>query len=449
MTPPHSHVPIVAICNIAEAFYDFLIRVPDSDSHLKGEAYRGDRAIVWIGAAKLVITSLAIPHEPYLKQHAGYTGTRSTRPATNSHLLCKDIANDPAVLAEIVQFAGAGATIQVAPYAATREFYDLVDLLRSDYHLTVLLADTNERDHMWVRDYIDTKAGFRVLTARWLPNAEDLLLEGIVCPNKAEAAQVAHWFINRGQACIVKNDIGENGFGNVIIRPSEFADKAAILDHLNASTVLGVPPLTVEALVANIGTSSPSFEAFVPPIGQGAPYLTYVSDQLFHGFGDFCGVVIGHELTERAWYPTLVESGLRIAQGLQKMGYVGFFDLDAICDADDRIYLLEVNTRRTGGTHTHDFAHFFFGADYLSRVTLLSDDTLSSSGIQDVNLLHEAASALRYPIGDEERGIFITGTSALERDEFGVIIVGRDTADCVALQSTLVATVARFANTQK
>ncbi len=72
------------------------------------------------------------------------------------------------------------------------------------------------------------------------------------------------------------------------------------------------------------------------------------------------------------------------AHRLQAMGYVGHFDLDTVVNDDGRVYLLEINPRRTGGTHVHEFAEHVFGADYLDKVTLLSNDTLSSGGITDL-----------------------------------------------------------------
>ena len=93
---------------------------------------------------------------------------------------------------------------------------------------------------------------------------------------------------------------------------------------------------------------------------QGEPQITYVSDQLFQGFGDFCGVLVSRELLDTPWYPPLAESGMIIARRLQQMGYVGHFDLDTVVNDEGRVYLLEINPRRTGGTHVHEFAALRF-----------------------------------------------------------------------------------------
>ncbi len=61
------------------------------------------------------------------------------------------------------------------------------------------------------------------------------------------------------------------------------------------------------------------------------------------------------------------DSGMIFARRLQQMGYVGHFDLDTVVDDAGRVYLLEINPRRTGGTHVHEFAEHVFGADYLDN----------------------------------------------------------------------------------
>jgi phosphoribosylglycinamide formyltransferase 2 len=133
-----------------------------------------------------------------------------------------------------------------------------------------------------------------------------------------------------------------------------------------------------------------------------------------------------------------------LARRLQDMGYVGLFDLDTVVNDEGRVYLLEINPRRTGGTHVHEFAAHVFGDDYLDKVALLSNDTLSSGTIRDFGNLLEAVGEFEYPINGEQRGIFITVTSALEAGEFGGIIVGKNSAEVVALQQQVQAAIAEF-----
>ena len=435
-------IPVVVICNISETFYPFLSLAEDTDQLLKGEQYRGDRAIVWAGDPKLVFTSLPIPHADHLYRQAGFEQTAYLAPEQPSAWLSLDILREPALLQRVIDYAGVGKTIQIIPYAATSELMQLIDVLEADYGLTVVLPETPSRDHLWLRDYVDSKIGYRVFAGRWLPDADQLLPEGFACQTVEVAANAAFWFLQNDRACLVKSDIGENGIGNVVLKPGDFASATETLAYLRANRFLDEHWLTVEEMVVADQPLSPSLEVYVPP--QGEPQITYVSDQLFQGFGDFCGVLVSRELLETAWYPPLAASGMIFARRLQAMGYVGHFDLDTVVDDEGRVHLLEINPRRTGGTHVHEFAEHVFGADYLAKVTLLSNDTLSSGSITSLDELLAVIGGFEYPLNGEPRGVFITVTSALEVHEFGCIIAGRDTADVVGIQRQLQARIADY-----
>ncbi len=433
-------IPVVAICNISETFYEFLSRASDPvarDHIIRGEQYRGDRTLLWLGDPKLAIVSFPIPHAEYLYHTLGYRGTSYVAPAEPSYWLSLDILREPALMEHLVSYAGAERAIQLIPYATTSQFLQLAEALQVQHGLNVLLPESPAPDRLWLRDYFDTKAGFRILSSHWLPDADSILPQGMVCQNLGIAAQAAHWFCASRQACVVKADIGENGIGNIIgldhcISPEE------ILERLQSNPFLGDNWITVERFIHSSTLLSPSLEVFVPPLGAGDPEVTYLSNQLFQEFGDFCGVLVDKKLVEDTWYPRLAENGMIIAMALQKMGYIGHFDLDAIVDDEGNVFLVEANPRRTGGTHVHEFAHYVFGSDYLDKVVLLSNDSMDSGAITDCDTLLKVIDDLLFPMQGEQRGVIIAVTSALEAHEFGGIIVASSTEEALSLQQTLI-----------
>ncbi len=438
--------PVVVVCNISETFFEFLNRAPQAEARarlIQGEQYRGDRALLWLGDPKLVLVSFPVPHAEYLCRTLGYPGTQYAAPANPSPWLSLDIMREPALMNRLVEYAGPDRVVQLVPYATTRPFLQLAETLRSDYGLTVLLPESPAPDCLWVRDYIDTKTGFRVLVSRWLPDADTLLPRGVVCQTRTMAAAVVQWFIVNKCRCIVKADLGENGIGNYVW-PETWAAPDAILRELQGNPFWQDDWVTVEELIVSPTMLSPSLELFVPPPELGVPFITYLSQQLFMEFGDFCGVLVSRELLEQPWYPRLAESGLRIAARLQALGYVGHFDLDAIVDESDRVFLLEINSRRTGGTHVHELAQHLWGPRYLDEVVLLSHDTMDSGVITDPDKLLETVGDLLYPMPHEQRGVILTVTSSLSAaHEFGCIIVAASVQEAVTLQQTLMARIRR------
>ena len=131
-------------------------------------------------------------------------------------------------------------------------------------------------------------------------------------------------------------------------------------------------------------------------------------------------------------------AGLEIARKLQVMGYVGHFDVDCIVSDDNKLYLLEVNARRTGGTHVHEFAKHMFGDDYINQVSLISFEAASSGVITDPDRLIQVLDDYLYPMaGDGPLGVVVTITNALFKNRFGYVIVAPTEKQAIALQESL------------
>lgn len=416
------HPPIVAIYNNLEAFASFLARATDDEVTHKRH-FRGDRAFLWLGSAKLVVSTAAIPHATYLQEQFGYADTVYAYPQQVQPSLCQSILDEPDLLAQVVGYARDGR-LQLIPYATTAQFMHLVQVLEREHGLTVLTPESPTADDLWIRDYVDSKVGFRLLAAACLPD-QTLLPEGYVCQTVDQAAGVAWGFLQRGHPCVVKADKGESGLGHAILQPHAYPTLAALHHELAQNSFLHGDLIIVEQYIHSSEMVSPSIELFVPPLGRGEPHITYISNQLFVTFGNFGGVLISGRLMQNNWYPPLADSSLRLGRHLQQLGYVGHFDVDAIVDDAGRLYLLEINGRRTGGTHVHEFGSFFFGPDYLHQWVLLSHNKTSSGRIHDVDTLLAQLRPILYPMGTVEQGLILSTSSALAAGEFGYIIATR------------------------
>jgi hypothetical protein len=435
----NTEIPTVAICNTAEAFFEFLSRAEEPAALarlIRERQFKGERALLWLGDPKLVFTSFRVPRLDYWQDRLGYRGTRQAAPASPTAWLCSDIMREPALIEQLLDYVGSGRTAKLIPYATTSQFLKLVDLLEREYQLTVVLPETPARESVWVRDYVDTKSGFRSLATNWLPQPSEWLPQGMICHNLETAAAAAGWFQSQGRTCIIKPDNGENGFGQHRI-PADNSIPSDILKRLRSDPFLQRGPVIVEEFITSPQCLSPSIEFYVPPLGSGKPEITYLSNQLFTDDGNFCGVLVSRELLEAPWYPPLAEKGLLIADNLQRMGYAGVFDLDTIVDEQQHPFLLEINSRRTGGTHVHEFARFAFGPNYLDQTVLLSDDMVDSQSITQLDSLEEVIDDLLYPMQGERRGVVFTITSTLPANRFGCIFVAPSTVEALDMRRAL------------
>lgn len=420
-------MPVVVIGNIAETFAEFLSRSADPiqrEELINSEAFLCDRTLVWAGDPKLVIGSYPIAHQHFVTQQLGYEGTSYLAPQAPSHSLCRDILRETHLLESIVAYADAQRTVRLVPYATTPEFLNLVDVLREQYALQVLTPESPDRDHLWIRDYIDTKAGFRQLVTEWLPEASRFIPMGIICRTAVQAASVVNWFNTRGEACLVKANTGENGIGIKIYSPGHTWTPDDLSAQIEADSYYSDDLIVVEKCIAARQQISPSLEVFVPERGKGQPAVTYLSKQLFLEFGDFCGIEVSQYLYKEPWYQDLRDNGLLIANRLQEMGYVGHFDLDCIIDDDGQLFLLEINSRRTGGTHVHDLARHIGGPDYIEKLSLLSFEAMSSGTIATADELLEVVREFLYPMPEQNNsGLIVTVTTTLSYHRFGCLTV--------------------------
>ncbi|GAB4499417.1 MAG: hypothetical protein OHK003_15200 [Anaerolineales bacterium] len=446
--PISNQIPTVIVSNFAEAHVDFLGRCADPKEReelILSEAYHADRTLLWAGDPKLVIVSYPIAHADFIRQRLNFQNTAHAFPAQPTYYLSKDILREVHLLEKIVGFAGNRRTLQLIPYATTPEFLELVGVLREQYGLDVHTPESPEQKDFWLRDYIDTKNGFRSLASMWLNNAADLLTLGFSCYDMDHAFKVVEWFSQRGETCVVKADTGESGIGTVVVAPFTENKRDEILNWLKQAPYFDDELIVVESFIPSSRQVSPSLEIKVPPLGMGKPEVTYVSRQLFLNFGDFCGIQIDKSLYESSWYPKLETSGLLLAERLQEMGYVGHFDMDCIVRDDEHLYLLEINARRTGGTHVHEFAKHFYGDDYIEKTSFISYEAMDSGMITDPDELMEALKDFLLPInGDERHGLIVTITRALHLRRFGCIAIARTADLALKLQQDVQAHIRNY-----
>jgi hypothetical protein len=205
--------------------------------------------------------------------------------------------------------------------------------------------------------------------------------------------------------------------------------------------------IIVEEYIHSPQQISPSPEVFVPRLGEGEPYIMYMTQQIIQGFSDFCGIEVSKHMYEEKWFPDLKRSSLVIAKGLQEMGYVGHFDLDCLVSEEGKLYLLEVNSRRTGGTHVHDFAQHVIGPDYIDKVSLISYEAMKSGGIKTADELLETVKEFLYPMnGDECYGLVITITTALRLGTFGCITVAPNIEQALRLRDEVAEKIKTHSN---
>ncbi|BAU41440.1 hypothetical protein O77CONTIG1_01250 [Leptolyngbya sp. O-77] len=430
--------PLVILGNTLEANGYLLYREPDLAQRevlIRGFRVANERSLLWLGDRKLVITEAPIAHLDYLRDRLGYSQLQHACPERPSDSICADILREPALLQKIVNYAGDAGAVQLVPYATTPAVHKLADALRQEHGLTVYLPESPAPDRLWLREYVQTKLGFRMLVGQWLAGR---LPEGYAARSVEEAGAIAHTFLQRGQGCIVKANTGFLGIGHTVFRPEAALELAEICATLQQNPYYAGDLLIVEALIPSAQGLSPSAEVVVPANPSEPPYLIAICAQQVLPSGAYAGEMVSPAWRNAPWYADLSAAALEVAQKLRAMGYIGHFDLDGIVDDAGTLYLLEVNARRTGGTHVYELAQFLLGERRAQTATLLSCTSAPCPAVGNWAELERAIADLLFP-NLSGWGVVITNSAGLARHQIGYAILAANQADALALQHTLTA----------
>jgi hypothetical protein len=433
-----STTPLIILGNTLEANGYLLYREPDlarREALIRGFQVANERSLLWLGDRKLVIIEAPVAHLSYLQNRLGYSQLQHACPENPSDSICADILREPALRRRVLDYVGDAGAVQLVPYATTPAVHKLADALRREHGLTVYLPESPVPDRLWLREYIQTKLGFRMLVGQWLP---DRLPEGYVARSVEEAGAIAHTFLQRGQGCIVKANTGFLGIGHTVFRPAAAPSLDEIQSTLRHNPYYVNDLLIVEALIPSAQALSPSAEVVVPAERDESPYLVAICAQQVLPSGAYAGELVSPAWADAPWYTDLSATALEVGKKLQAMGYIGHFDLDGIVDDAGTLYLLEVNARRTGGTHVYELAQFLLGEYRAKTATLLSRTSAPCPAVENWADLERAIADLLFP-QPSGWGVVITNSAGLDRHQIGYAILADSQAHALALQHTLTA----------
>ena len=439
--PMRQHIgdmPVVVVHNYLESFQSFLSRTGD-ENILLDRRFNGDQALYWLGDDKLVVTSVPIADAEALCARWGYHHTQNLSPKQFSASLSEDILRDPDLLAAVLAVAGDAKKLALVSYSATPEFLALAETLRHEHGLDIHLPECPLPENLWVKGYLDSKVGFHTLFSQWAQGDKSHNApQAFISEQLDLVAEMVAWFHSQGKGCVIKASQGGSGVGNLFMPYEQIPSSLAEIRHLLENNIYLVQDLyVVEELIESPTNESPSAEVYIPLPGNGPPVMTYMCMQHFEASGRFAGVLVGAELESKPWYQNYLKTEMVLAAEMQKMGYVGYFDMDSVIDADNNVYMVEINARRTGGTYAHEFMEFVFGPEYFNRIAMLAHNKFDSGRLRTLDDLQAAIADVLYPIHGEERGVIVLLTSTLPQGKFGFLVVGDTLAETTALREEM------------
>ena len=119
------NIPLAVVSNITEAFFEFPNRAADEATRARliyHAQCQGERSMLWLENSKLVFLSVPAPHAEQLCRQLGYSQTFVAAPDNPTPSLSADILREPRLIDRLLAYAGPERTIQLVPYATTRQF---------------------------------------------------------------------------------------------------------------------------------------------------------------------------------------------------------------------------------------------------------------------------------------------------------------------------------------
>ncbi len=376
----------IIVANVLEGFYksyDSLAPSQKNYWHLY-DTLEANRALFYNDDDKIVITSVPIHPEHFeaTKKLMGWKNVHNIYPeiplpSISENLLRRGKLSD--TLEDVIE---AHPGIDLIPYRPTREFYTLVTTLQKK-GLDFNTPETVDFDISFVNNYAGSKRGFREIWGRAVPQEFESQIQippGFICANKEEAIEAAWWFYKKNSSFVIKYNKGTQGIGILIIEAKKMpSTKGKFIKRMMTKMkdkIWDEPVIIVEEKISvdkEVLGGSPSVEFFIDE--KGKVKTLYAGEQILDADRKtFRGFYIHPKVVKDKYIKNAYQAGLWFGKELAEIGYRGFYDIDLVISKDKKLFAVESNLRRTGGTHLHQGAVALLGEDYVSKYHFAGED---------------------------------------------------------------------------
>ena len=138
--------------------------------------------------------------------------------------------------------------------------------------------------------------------------------------------------------------------------------------------------------------------------------------------GVFRGIEIGKGAVSPELEKILAFSGEKWGNYLVTLGYQGYFEIDFVAGTDKKVYPIEANLRRTGGTHVFETTKKLLGETWKDHYIVAKN---IHPGIKTKNYseVKKIAGKLFYDKTSQE-GVIVTVTTFMPEGKIGYMVIG-------------------------
>lgn len=368
----------------------------------------------------------------------GFKNIINLRPRNVGVSLSKAVVQDKKLFLLIVSLIKRNPGIAICSYTASYEFRGLINLLKKQ-NLIFSTPEMPAEKGFWTAEFFGSKAGFRQL-AGGLPSHFPAMPQGAIVDNIHDLAGWAEYFLNKRKGVVIKTNRGLAGAGLAIIKRADVKNKnisqyvpKTVKGKLFWRKTLTVVEEYIEPAGALLGRE-PNVEARVR---EGGVEILYTCNMRVDASGAFKGVEIGKEALPYDLDVKLISAGKILGRIYHKYGYRGYFDIDFVFGKNGRLYALESNVRRTGGTHAFELARRLLGDDFPQNYYLVSNNVCPTERFKGKSYaeLKKATGHLFYPMDGKKEGVVLTVANYLPKGNLGYVVISRNKQRTIEIES--------------
>jgi hypothetical protein len=306
--------------------------------------YEVDHVVFWRSNPRVLL--LPAGHDPLwfadIHRALGLDAPPVISVLPRSGLLVDDLFRDGAAQAALRELVSGYDSVQLIYHGATMDTYRLAEVIRS-WGPRVELDGLEERD-FWSSLYLDNKlsvldlakdlASVNVAPVLTINNPE-------VLPGAVDAMLALYGKV------IVRSMLGYAGFGAAVL--SAGPDRLdALYERMAGDSFFGYPLMIQKFIDPPAGIGCPAADVLVD--SSGAQQIVPCSMRITGG-NNFEYVNVGPDALPPVWAQRLAEVSRDLGAAVSRLGYRGWLSIDCVAGSDDRLYVTEINARRSGSLH--------------------------------------------------------------------------------------------------
>ncbi len=430
----------LVIANITEVVGDLIASMPkkQADFEIREDNCICDRFIFTETDDQILVTPLPI-NPAFLNDSLKLLGLKNVInlfPENCGLSICKDILSDKKLNRTLMDLIRKNKNINVYSYAGTKFFADLVRYWRKQ-GLKFNTPELPDDENRYIQDFFGSKAGFRQ-AASLLGDDFLKMPEGAICSSKEEMFGWAGYLLKKGAGIVIKYNRGLAGAGLKIIKKEEVTGSVydCLEKIIKEEIYFQKFPLVIEEFIPpdfNVCGGSPNVEM---RIKNGKPELLYTCSMRVTLEGIFRGIEIGKEVMATKLAAILTKTGMKLGNYLAQKGYQGYFEIDFVAGIDGKIYPIEANLRRTGGTHVFEATQKLLGKNWAENYIVAKNihdvAKLLGKNYEDIK---QTVKHLLFPIKGKKEGVIFTSMGYLPYGKIGYLVIGKNKKSTFEIES--------------